>query len=842
MALAAAMLVSAVPGRGAPNVIFMMADDLGIGDTGITGQNARLAMGLPGFATPNIDSIANRGSQFRNMYAGGPTCGVSRAAFLTGFSNAHSVFQETSQYTDIRSGDSDRTWGQTLQDAGYSTAMFGKWHLGGFSDAIMTIRTPGAIPTQKGFETAFGGMTGGHRRPEVWASNDSGGMSPVPSAPDPTWPGPVKYVYQDDEMTSRVVDYLRERASTAQPFAAHVAFKAPHTPLSEVPQDHPYVGMPWPKAQRDYAGMIWRLDQHVGQILAAIDDPNGDGSQSDSIADNTIIVFTSDNGPLYPTPWLPFDPEFFDSNGIYTAYKASTQAGGVRAPFFVRWDGVIAPGSVRDEYAAFVDILPTLAELTGQEAPLGIDGQSILPMFTGEGTRRDPNSYLWMGAVDFRGFQFDGWAIQVANWKLFKHRRSNTFKLFNLTTDPQETVNLAASRPDIKAALESIAHAEGTDREPEFPWPDNPEVTALHNTYFVQYKTWAPQGSSQAFEAASNWSGGTQYDRAGSPEAQNWNTGPADNWAATMANSSTAAQVVSLTADASVLGLDIRGPSTMLVNVDAGVQLSARNGLRVSSGGRLRLRGGEINTTRDIEVRNGGRLEGEGVIDGQQAVVAGIPEFQGLGLFEPRVVNSGVVDVASAENSSAGAGVLQVRGDYLQQSQGRLLLDVLAPGSDAGAHFDQLQATGSAKLGGVLELAVSGSSSFSLGHSFDIITAAGGIVGRFDRIEVPTLGGGLAWLVEYTTTAAKLTVVSKDDPLVFLSLFRQSFGVDAAADRDHDGDTDGRDLLLWQRGIGRIESSTTQVPEPLAPLTIMLVLSAMRPPWRRLRVNALTAA
>ena len=235
------------------------------------------------------------------MYGGGTVCTPSRATLMTGFHSGHTIVDRGDLNT-LRAGNLDRTWGQVLQDAGYETGMFGKWHLGGFP-------LPGvhhALPTQKGFETAYGPMSGTYRSQNHFQSNGLGGMQAVQVPSDPTWPGPGgPFVYGEDLVANRATQFIRDKSVAGQPFAAYVAFIEPHTPHEMVPQDHPYVDKPWSKGLRDYAGLIHKLDQHVGQLMQAIDDPNGDGNASDSVANNTLLVFTSDNGPVWPA--LPRD-------------------------------------------------------------------------------------------------------------------------------------------------------------------------------------------------------------------------------------------------------------------------------------------------------------------------------------------------------------------------------------------------------------------------------------------------------------------------------------------------------------------------------------------------------
>jgi arylsulfatase A-like enzyme len=837
-----------------PNIVFILADDMGFGDTGITGQNERAAQQLPSFATPNLDALALSGVQFNNMYAGGTVCTPSRSTLMTGFHSGHTIVDRGDLNT-LRAGNQDRTWGQILQDAGYETGMFGKWHLGGFP-------LPGihhALPTQKGFETAYGPMSGTYRSATHFQSNGSGGMQAVQVPSEPTWPGPGgPFVYGEDLVANRATQFIRDKSALGQPFAAYVAFIEPHTVHEMVPQDHPYVNMPWSKGLRDYAGLMHKLDQHVGQIMQAIDDPNGDGSTSDSVANNTLLVFTSDNGPVWPGASAGFDPEFFDSNGDYKFHKWTTQEGGVRTPFFARWAGTIAPGTVNESYVgSFADILPTLAELSGQDAPLGIDGRSMLSDLVGGPPTDRRDVTFWATERNTFAGQPLNHSVRVGDWKLsvispidaasqISAFPATPFRLFNVASDPSETTNLLSARPDIVNALRTIMIAEGGLREPTAPWfttnPNNVQfIPETINTYFTQYKTWAPQEASTDFYAAGNWSGGTQRwindpppNYPEMPDAQNWNTGPADNWLATMNNATGAPQQVALGVDASVLAMELGGVSTMSLDVSQGVKLSARNGLRISSGGILKLHDGEINTIRDVDVRPGGRLEGEGLVNGQQAVLAGIPEFAGLHLLEPRLLNRGAVSVHAP---SLEAGRLLVQGDYTQESDGRLELDMYTDGVP-GLDFDQLAVTGDVTLAGTLEISAPNLLLFQAGNVFEIVTIGGVRRGVFNHLLAPELPGDLHWALQYTSNAVLLGVVQgagSGGPFDYLTRFNQSFGVDDGADLDGDHDTDGLDFLAWQRGALSAESgpASSAVPEPGSVVVMALGAIVALPMLRR---------
>jgi hypothetical protein len=225
-------------------------------------------------------------------------------------------------------------------------------------------------------------------------------------------------------------------------------------------------------------------------------------------------------------------------------------------------------------------------------------------------------------------------------------------------------------------------------------------------------------------------------------------------------------------------------------------------------------------------------LAGEGLINGRQAVLAGIPEFAGAGLFEPRVLNRGAVTVASDGDVSLDAGRLVVQGEYVQESGGRLDLDIFSTGGVAGLNYDQLAVTGKVALDGVLRITAPNPDVFGVGNTFQIITAAGGRSGVFSSIVAPTLQGNLAWALQYTPTGVVLGVIdatASGGPFDYLSQFRQSFGVNAAADLDGDGDTDGADFLLWQRsGFVAVQAPVgAAIPEPRGWSLIAVIAAAV---------------
>ncbi|MEQ8209983.1 MAG: sulfatase-like hydrolase/transferase [Lacipirellulaceae bacterium] len=361
-----------------PNVIFILADDVGIGDIGTYGQQT-----IP---TPNLDQMAAEGIKYSQMYSGASVCSPSRAVLMTGLHNGR-----FNNGNGVNLRDSNVTVAETLKSAGYQTAAFGKWHLGG---------SGASLPARQGFDEYFGILgavdSWDHYQPNLQRNTSASPSTVIPVANNFDNGNPR---YTGDLFTDEASQYIRAKAQTGQPFYTQLNLQLAHFDL-EVPELEPFTeGQSWPLARKIYGSMITRLDRMVGDVLNAVDDPNNDGDTSDSIAANTLIVFASDNGThIEPAACCKgnhgpnlgvfsddaHDPEFFDSNGQYRGWKRDVYDGGIKTPFIARWAGTIAPGQENDShFGDFADFLPTVAELAGAEIPIGIDGESYAHVLTG---------------------------------------------------------------------------------------------------------------------------------------------------------------------------------------------------------------------------------------------------------------------------------------------------------------------------------------------------------------------------------------------------------------------------------------------------------------------------
>ena len=789
---------------GRPNIVFILADDLGIGDLGVYGQNARAAAGLPAIKTPNIDALAAQSLSFSSMYTN-PQCSPTRASLLTGFEQQHITKQAVYDSLGLRPGEADKTWAQTLQESGYRTGMYGKWHVGTLDSPTISNPTYNydESPTQNGFEKVAGTLVGGYRPSHLWIEDGNGGLKPTPNQFIPGWPGPGhSYKFADNATTDYAVQFISNMSQGDAPFAAYVALNAPHEPFNWLEMGQ-YANEPWPTVQRQYAAMVSNVDENVGRVLKAIDDPNNDGDTSDSVAANTVVIFASDNGSLWAGHANGFDPEFFNSNGPFRGEKSNTLEGGVRTPFFVRWQGVTQPGSVNSDYVGSVaDIYPTLAELAGEDVPFGLDGRSMAEAITGQG-RTSTQKPISINTRDlFNGLNQASWSVRLGDWKLIQRMSNKAYELYNIEADPYETTNLANARVDIREAYKQIAVLEGDLEEPYFA---SGSSSAPQNVYISQYKYWTSNAASSDFSLASNWGGGTQFTNPTDPEALYWNTQPARNWLAKLSNSGAAPKQAVIAEDAMVLAMQIEGPgAAMAVSIAPNATLRAYNGVRVESGGWLQLSGGRVKTIGELDIRQSGVLAGSGVVEGYQEILAGIPEFAGTKFLQAHVKNAGDVDLFAGSN----IGALQINGSFEQAGSGRLFVDIAANGD-----VDSLSISGDAWFDG--EVVVDLATGFTpiAGQLFPFLSA-GTLTLNGIRLTGPD-ASLFAPIVDETGmslvyTAGELFADFDFNGIVNgadLAVWRQNFGSDSfAGDANRNGVVDGADLLIWQRSVGSVLS------------------------------------
>ena len=427
-----------------PNIVFIMADDMGYGDAGCYGQKI--------IQTPNIDRLASQGLRFTQVYAGASVCAPSRSVLMTGLHTGHTRvrgnFGVAGGVTGLGGGEhriplctEDQTVAAILKEAGYTTGMTGKWGLG-------EPNTSG-YPTNKGWDQFFGHVN--QRRAHTYyptflwmnkhrfqlTGNHDGG----------------RQQYSHDLFTSFALNFIRHHAE--EPFFLYVPYTIPHAAF-EVPDLGPYAGESWPQERKAYAAMITRMDRDIGYILDLLDELK--------LADDTIVFFTSDNGAAGRYDGL------FDSAGPFRERKGSVYEGGLRTPMIVRWPGRVPAGKTNDTTAwYFADFLPTAAELAGAEATSGIDGVSVLPTLLGKPqdlTKR----FLYWEQIRSKTFQQ---SARWGDWKAVRIKGGEPLELYDLSQDPGETNNVATSNRAVIERFEKYFKTARTDSE-EWPLPRAP--------------------------------------------------------------------------------------------------------------------------------------------------------------------------------------------------------------------------------------------------------------------------------------------------------------------------------------------------------------------------------
>ena len=430
-----------------PNIIFILADDLGYGDLGCYGQKQ--------IRTPNLDKMAAEGMRFTQHYSGSTVCAPSRATLMLGFHTGH--LRTSSQGQKFQP--EDVTVAKLLKQAGYVTGCIGKWGLGQEG-------SPG-IPTKQGFDYYVGYLSQVHAHnyyPEwLWRNEEKVKLRNVVTRPNKGYAKSLggaateRVDYSHDLFTKEALGFLERNKE--KPFFLYLPYTIPHANNEsrvlkrhgmEIPDYGIYKDKDWPDAQKGHAAMISRLDRDVGALLAKLKELG--------IDDNTLVLFSSDNGPHKEGG---ANPDFFDSNGPLRGIKRDLYEGGVRLPLIARWPGKIKPGTTSDHISAFWDFLPTACNVAGIEPPKGIDGISYLPTLLGR-TQPEHEYLYWEYGSRGGGKR----AVRMGDWKLVEltSRKKGTpptrrIELYSLKDDLGETKNLADQHPDIVKKMTALLRA-----------------------------------------------------------------------------------------------------------------------------------------------------------------------------------------------------------------------------------------------------------------------------------------------------------------------------------------------------------------------------------------------
>ena len=442
-----------------PNIILIVADDLGYGDLGAYGQQQ--------IHTPTLDRMADEGIRFTQFYAGSTVCAPSRSVLMTGQDVGHTRVRGNAGNTDDEMKqslrDEDVTLAEVAKDANYHTALIGKWGIG-------QIQEPG-FPLAQGFDEFFGYLNQTHAHnyyPEfLWHNRDTVWLENVVQAVPREYSSFVggyatqKVDYSHDLFTKEALRFIEENRH--HPFFLCLTLTIPHANNEarengmEVPDYGPYADQDWPEAQKGTAAMITRMDRDVGNILATL--------QEYGIDENTLVLFTSDNGPHREGG---NDPDFFNSNGPLRGIKRDLYEGGIRVPLIARWPGHVPTGTTTDHISYFGDMMATFAELMDVAPPDSIQSISMVPTLLGQRNEQRPHNYLYWEFYEQGSRQ----AVRMGNWKAIRQPMfTGPIELYNLENDLGEENNVAEEHPEEVA---EIKHSMDQAHVPSPLWVVNP--------------------------------------------------------------------------------------------------------------------------------------------------------------------------------------------------------------------------------------------------------------------------------------------------------------------------------------------------------------------------------
>lgn len=424
-----------------PNVIYILADDLGYGDLSCYGQEK--------FETPNIDRLALEGMKFTNHYSGNTVCSPSRAVLMTGQHSGNCYIRGNLKGEVGAELDPEMTvLPEVFKAAGYATGAFGKWGLG------PTNERGRANPLNHGFDEFCGwkSQTIAHTYyPTTYVLN--GEEIPLEEG---TYLHPI--------VMEKARGFMKKSVELGKPFFCYIPTAIPHAAMhapdelhekwrKEFPQFDDKIGKygagpePCPDVINPIAGfaaMMEHLDNEIGAILELVNELG--------IEEETLILFSSDNGAHKEGG---HDPKFWNSSGNLRGHKRDMHEGGIRAPMLARWPGTIAPGTVSGHLSSFQDVLPTMAELTGQPVPEQNDGISFLPTLQGEENRQVSHEWLYWEFCKGTSQKIFSQAVRQGNWKAYRESGKKT-EVFDLSEDPYEETNLATENPDKVSEMEAI--------------------------------------------------------------------------------------------------------------------------------------------------------------------------------------------------------------------------------------------------------------------------------------------------------------------------------------------------------------------------------------------------
>lgn len=426
-----------------PNIVFLLADDLGYGELGSYGQKV--------IKTPVLDKLAKQGMRFTNFYAGSPICGPSRAVILTGKHSGTATirgnigyYPEHDRFGRVALRQDEVTLGEMLRDGGYRTAFIGKWHLDDCNVETWAYNRGFDFAMQEQWGSCPGGIQYDERM--YWINGKQDSLYYDENA----------YDCLDEFRTNIALDYL-ESVDMESPFFLFMSYRAPHAHEKYIRENSLYADQGWPEVERRHAAKITLLDREVGRLL--------DRLKEMGVMDNTLIIFTSDNGAHAE---LGHDHEFFQSTGALRGLKRDTYEGGLRVPAIAFWKGKTVPGMVNDIQLSGQDFMPTFAEVAGIDAPVQTNGVSFAPVLKGE--KPEARHFLnW----EFHKFGTDETnfrqAVRIENMKGVRYGVNSKMELYDLESDISEKYNIAEEHPMLVKEMEDIVKREHKT-DPRFPY------------------------------------------------------------------------------------------------------------------------------------------------------------------------------------------------------------------------------------------------------------------------------------------------------------------------------------------------------------------------------------
>jgi len=449
-----------------PNIIFILADDLGYGDLGSYGQRI--------IQTPNLDRLAAEGLRFTQFYAGSTVCAPSRSVLMTGQHTGHTRVRGNAgegNYAAQTLAARDITVARVLQQAGYATALIGKWGLG-------EIGSEGE-PTRHGFDYFYGFVNQTHAHnhfPDFLWRNTEKVALPNIVTPVGTVPGAGyatrRVQYANDLFFEEARAFLDRNGN--RPFFLELALTVPHANNEraralgdgqEVPDYGPYADRDWADPLKGQAAMITRVDRQIGELLAQVKQLGIDG--------RTLVIFTSDNGP-HNEGGPAYDPDFFDANGPFSGIKRSLTDGGIRVPFIARWPGRIAGGGTAAHVGYFGDMMATFSELAGGRAPAAPDSLSLVPTLLGQGSQARHEYLYW----EYYEGGFSQAVLLEGRWKGIRLiSPAAPIRLYDLAADRAEAADLAIREPKLVERVSAIMREAHVDND-HWKWPAATDLSA----------------------------------------------------------------------------------------------------------------------------------------------------------------------------------------------------------------------------------------------------------------------------------------------------------------------------------------------------------------------------